>query len=64
MDKTTRELENELLKINSKISEVGKLKAQAEMDLEILKTKKKRITAELMKRKADEESNRITVDWR
>lgn len=63
MDKSKRELEQELFNLNSKISRVGKQKAELETELDILKTKKKRITAQLNKVVAEEERNRIEIDW-
>lgn len=64
MYKSKRQLEEELFTLNSKISRVGKAKAELETELDILKTKKKRLSAELSKIEAEEENNRIEIDWR
>ncbi|UDK98382.1 hypothetical protein EYB33_19850 [Lysinibacillus sphaericus] len=64
MSKSKRELEKEMDYVNGMISKVGKDKAVLEAELERLRTRKKRLSAELSKIKAEEENNRIEIDWR
>ncbi|MGI2792223.1 hypothetical protein [Bacillus cytotoxicus] len=57
--KSKRDLEKELVYVNSMISKVGKEKAELEAELDRLKTRKKRVTAELQKLKDAEHDGRV-----
>ncbi|USK45812.1 hypothetical protein [Cytobacillus oceanisediminis] len=57
--KSKREIENELDYVKAMISKVGKDKADLEAELDRLKTRKKRLTAELQRFQDEEEDGRI-----
>jgi len=59
MGKSKRELEKELDYVKAMISKVGKDKADLEAELDRLKTRKKRLTAELQRLQDEENDGRI-----